>query len=94
MKLTPLNGFTLIKPKEQEKKVGNIIIPDTAQTDKVGEGVILACCEGWWDNGIWVESKLKEGDTVLFGKYAGSEMEVDEVNFLVMREKDVIAVIR
>ncbi|NGY04203.1 co-chaperone GroES [Solimonas terrae] len=93
MKLRPLHDRVIVKRLEEEKKsAGGIIIPDNA-AEKPVKGEILAVGPGKKDDsGKNIALDLKVGDTVLFGKYSGSEVKVDGEDLLVMREDDVIAV--
>lgn len=75
-------------PAQAEEKVGGIIIPDTAK-EKPQRGKVVAVGNGTKDE----EMILKEGDTVLYGKYAGTELEVDGEKYLIMRQSDVLAVV-
>lgn len=79
----------LIKPAAaEEKTVGGIIIPDTAK-EKPLKGSVIAVGNGTKDE----EMVLKAGDNVLYGKYAGTEIELDGENYLIMRQSDVLAII-
>ena len=79
----------LIEPAPAETKtVGGIIIPDTAK-EKPLQGTIVAVGKGTKDE----EMVLKEGDTVLYGKYAGTELEYEGKKYLIMRQSDVLAVL-
>jgi chaperonin GroES len=93
MKLRPLHDRVIVKRLEEEKKsAGGIIIPDNA-AEKPIKGEVLAVGPGKKDeSGKNIPLDLKVGDTVLFGKYSGSEVKVDGEDLLVMREDDVIAV--
>ena len=87
MKLTPLADRVIIKPAPAETKtVGGIIIPDTAK-EKPLQGEVLAVGQGTKDEAMI----LKAGDHVLYGKYAGTEVEFDGEKFLIMRQSDVLA---
>ena len=89
MNIKPLADRVLIKPApEEEKTAGGIIIPDTAK-EKPLQGEVLATGNGTKDE----EMVLKAGDTVLYGKYAGTEVEFDGVKYLIMRQSDVLAVL-
>ena len=94
MNLKPLGDRIVIKPLEQgEEKRGGIIIPDTAK-EKPEKGEVLAVGPGkMLDNGTRVAPEVKKGDMVLFGKYAGSEVKVDDQELMIVREEDVMAVI-
>jgi chaperonin GroES len=94
MKLTPLGDRVIVKPKAPEEKTkGGIILPDTAQ-EKPMEGEIIAVGNGKTDDtGKKVAMELKVGDKVLYGKYSGTEVKIDDDEYLIMRESDVYAVI-
>ncbi len=88
MKIQPLADRVLVLPAVAEEKIGGIIIPDTAK-EKPMHGKIVATGNGTKDE----EMILKEGDEVLYGKYAGTELEYDGVKYLMMRQSDVLAII-
>ena len=88
MNIKPLADRVLILPAPAEEKVGGIIIPDTAK-EKPLRGKVVAAGNGTKDE----EMILKEGDTVLYGKYAGTELEYEGTKYLMMRQSDVLAVI-
>ena len=88
MNIKPLADRVLIRPAPAEEKVGGIIIPDTAK-EKPLRGKVVAAGNGTKDE----EMILKEGDTVLYGKYAGTELEYEGTKYLMMRQSDVLAVI-
>ena len=89
MNIKPLADRVLIKPAPaEEKTAGGIIIPDTAK-EKPLQGEVLATGNGTKDE----EMVLKAGETVLYGKYAGTEVEFDGVKYLIMRQSDVLAVL-
>ena len=89
MSIKPLADRVLIEPAPAETKtVGGIIIPDTAK-EKPLQGTIVAVGKGTKDE----EMILKEGDTVLYGKYAGTELEFDGTKYIMMRQSDVLAVV-
>ncbi|MBQ7634251.1 MAG: co-chaperone GroES [Bacteroidaceae bacterium] len=90
MNIQPLADRVLIKPAPaEEKTVGGIIIPDTAK-EKPLQGTVLAVGKGTKDE----EMVLKENDLVLYGKYSGTEVELDGEKYLIMRQSDVLAVIK
>lgn len=89
MNIKPLADRVLILPAPAEEKIGGIIIPDTAK-EKPLRGTVKAVGNGTKDE----EMILKEGDTVLYGKYAGTELELEGEKFLIMRQSDVLAVIK
>lgn len=89
MTIKPLADRVLVKPAPaEEKTVGGIIIPDTAK-EKPLQGSVLAVGNGTKDE----QMVLKEGDTVLYGKYSGTEVELDGEKYLIMRQSDVLAVL-
>ncbi len=89
LNIKPLADRVLIKPAPaEEKTVGGIIIPDNAK-EKPLKGEVLAVGHGTKDE----EMVLKVGDNVLYGKYSGTEVELDGEKFLIMRQSDVLAVI-
>ncbi len=94
MSLKPLNDRVLVKRLEtEEKTAGGLYIPDTAK-EKPSKGEIVAVGPGKTaDNGQRIALEVKAGDTVLFNKYAGTEVKLDGVEHLVMREDDILAII-
>lgn len=89
MNIKPLADRVLIKPAAaEEKTAGGIIIPDTAK-EKPLQGEVLAVGNGTKDE----EMVLKAGDTVLYGKYSGTEVELEGEKYLIMRQSDVLAVL-
>jgi chaperonin GroES len=94
MKVKPLNDRVLVVRVEEEKQTaGGIIIPDTAK-EKPMEGKVVAAGPGKLDkNGKRVPMELKKGDRVLFSKYGGTEIKIDGVENLFMREDDILGVI-
>ncbi len=87
MNIKPLADRVLVLPAQAEEKVGGIIIPDTAKEKPLRENVV-AVGEGTKDEPMI----LKEGDEVLYGKYSGTELELEGVKYLIMRQSDVLAV--
>ena len=89
MNVKPLSDRVLVLPNPaEEKTVGGLYIPDTAK-EKPLSGKVVAVGPGTKD----VTMEVKEGDTVLYGKYAGQELVVDGVEYLMMRQSDLLAVI-
>lgn len=88
MNIKPLADRVLVKPAAAEEKIGGIIIPDTAK-EKPLKGEIVATGNGTKDE----EMILKSGDVVLYGKYAGTEIDFDGDKYLIMRQSDVLAVV-
>jgi len=95
MKIKPLNDRVLVLRIEQEEKTsGGIIIPDTAK-EKPQEGKVVGVGPGKVDeNGNRVPLEVKANDRVLFGKYSGTEIKVDGVEHLIMREDDILAIVQ
>jgi chaperonin GroES len=95
MKVTPLQDRVLVvRTEEEEKTAGGIIIPDTAK-EKPQEGKVIAVGTGKLDeDGKRIPLDVKEGDRVLFSKYAGSEITIDGVEHLIMREDDILAIVK
>jgi chaperonin GroES len=91
MKIKPLNDRILVRRLEEEQKTaGGIIIPDTAK-EKPQEGKVVAAGPGKMnDDGKRIALDVKEGDRVLFSKYAGTEIKIDGVEHLFMREDDIL----
>ena len=89
MNIKPLADRVLVLPAQAEEKVGGIIIPDTAK-EKPQHGTVVAAGNGTKDE----EMVLKEGDEVLYGKYSGTEFEVEGTKYLIMRQSDVLAVVQ
>jgi len=94
MSLRPLHDRILVQRLEAEDTVkGGLIIPDTAK-EKPQEGIIRAVGNGKiLDNGERMEMTVKAGDRILFGKYSGSEVTIDDKEFMIMREEDVLALL-
>ncbi len=94
MKIRPLHDRILVKRLEEEEKTkGGIIIPDSAK-EKPIEGEVKAVGNGRvLDNGETRPLEVKEGDRILFGKYAGTEIKIEGEEFLMMREDDVLGII-
>lgn len=95
MKIKPLNDRVLVLRIEQEDKTsGGIIIPDTAK-EKPQEGKVVGVGPGKLDeNGKRVPPEVKVNDRVLFGKYSGTEIKIDDVEHLIMREDDILAIVQ
>ena len=94
MKIRPLHDRILVERlEEQEVKKGGIIIPDTAK-EKPQEGKVIAVGAGKVnDDGKRLALDVKVGDKILFGKYSGSEVKVDDKDYLILREEDILAVL-
>jgi len=94
MKIRPLHDRLLVERlEEKEAKKGGIIIPDTAK-EKPQEAKVIAVGNGEVTNeGKKIPLDVKAGDTILFGKYSGSEVKIDDKEYLIMREDDVLAIL-
>ncbi len=94
MNLKPLADRILVKPSPAEEKTASgIIIPDTAK-EKPMQGEVIAVGKGrMTDDGKMIALELKVGDKILYGKYSGTEVTVDGIEYLIMRESDVYAII-
>jgi len=94
MNVRPLRDRLLVKRlEEQEQKVGGIIIPDTAK-EKPQQGKVVAAGKGRvTDEGKTVPLDVKVGDTVLFGKYGGTEIKIEGNEYLILREEEVLGVV-
>ena len=93
MKVRPLQDRILVERIEEEVKKGGIIIPDSAK-EKPQQGKVIAVGSGRVDDdGKRIPMDVKKGDTILFGKYSGSEIRVGEEEYLIMREEDVLAIV-
>jgi chaperonin GroES len=87
--VTPLHDRVIVKPAAaEEKTAGGIIIPDTAK-EKPQRGTVIAAGPGKKDEPVTV----KNGDTVLYGKYAGTEISIEGQDYLIMRESDILAIV-
>ena len=93
-KVRPLHDRLLVRRIEEKETVkGGIIIPDTAK-EKPQEGEVLAIGNGkLLDNGTKVALEVRVGDKILFGKYSGSEVKIDDKEYLILREEDVLAIL-
>jgi chaperonin GroES len=94
MKIRPLQDRVIVKRLEEEAKTkGGIIIPDTAK-EKPAEGIVVAVGKGkTGDDGKLIKLDVKAGDRILFGKYSGTEVKIDGVEHLIMREDDILGII-
>ena len=94
MKVRPLHDRILVERlEEKEVKRGGIIIPDTAK-EKPQEGKVIAVGNGKvGDDGKKIPLDVKAGDKILFGKYSGSEVKIDDKEYLILREEDVLAIL-
>ncbi|NOQ41373.1 MAG: co-chaperone GroES [Desulfuromusa sp.] len=95
MNIRPLQDRIIVERVEEESKTaGGIIIPDTVSKEKPQEGKVIAVGKGKvTPEGKVLPLDVKDGDLVLFGKYAGSEIKIDGVEYLIMREDDILGVV-
>ncbi len=94
MKFRPLHDRVVIEPMEQEEKTaGGIIVPDTAK-EKPVQGKVVAVGPGArGEDGTLQPPDVKKGDTILYGKYSGTEVKIDDKELLIMRESDIMGVL-
>lgn len=94
LKVKPLADRVVVKPLEETEQMrGGLYIPDTAK-EKPQQGEVVAVGPGkLTDDGKRVDPELKVGDRVLYGKYSGTEVTLDDAQYLILRESDVLAVI-
>jgi len=93
MKIKPLHDHILVERIEEETKKGSIIIPDSAK-EKPQQGKVIAAGEGRRDEkGNRIPMEVKKGDVILFGKYSGNEIKIDDIEYLIIREEDVLGII-
>jgi chaperonin GroES len=93
MKIKPLADRVVVKAlEEMEMKKGSIIIPDTAK-ERPMQGEVVEVGPGKTEDGKLITMEVKKGDRVLYGKYSGTEVTIDDVEYLIMRESDILAVI-
>ena len=92
-KVTPLSDRVVVRALEETEQMrGGLFIPDTAK-EKPQQGEIIAVGPGRYEKNVRVPMELKTGDKVLYGKYSGSEVTIDNEQYLILRESDVLAVI-
>jgi len=95
MKIKPLQDRVIVKriDQQEEEVRGGIVIPDTAK-EKPQEGEIVAVGDGKvLENGQKVAMSVKPGDRILFGKYSGTEVKIDDAEYLIMREDEVLGIL-
>lgn len=94
MSIRPLGDRVVIKVKEEEEKTkSGIVLPDTAK-EKPQEGTVVAVGSGEIVDGKKVDLEVKEGDQVIFSKYAGTEVKLDGEEYLILRQSDILAVLQ
>ena len=93
MNFKPLHDRVLVKRIDApETTKGGIIIPDSAK-EKPMEGIVEATSNGYYTDGVFNSSSVKQGDKIMFTKWSGVEITVDDVEYLVMKETDIIGII-
>ncbi len=94
VKIKPLGDRVLVRPVEKEKQErGGLIIPDTAK-EKPQEGEIVAAGKGkTTDDGKLIPMEVKAGDRVLYGKYSGTEIKIDDQEYLIMHQDDILGIL-
>ncbi|MDA8354273.1 MAG: co-chaperone GroES [Firmicutes bacterium] len=91
--IKPLGDRVVLQAIEKEEKTASgIVLPETAK-EKPQEGEVVAVGTGRYENGQKVELEVKQGDRVIFSKYAGTEVKVGETEYLILRESDILAVL-
>ncbi|OGR66503.1 MAG: co-chaperone GroES [Elusimicrobia bacterium GWB2_63_22] len=95
MKIQPLGDRLIVKAAEpKEIKKSGIIIPDSAK-EKPQEGLVVAVGKGKTaEDGKLIPMEVKNGDTVLYGKYSGTEIKINDEEYLIMREEDVLGIVK
>ena len=95
-RIRPLADRVVVKPMDREEKTkSGIFLPDTVSKERPMEGTVLAVGEGRLDdNGKRAPMNVKVGDKVLFAKYGGTEYKVDDVEYLILSEKDILGIIQ
>jgi chaperonin GroES len=96
-KIVPLNDRILIKPlslEEMNTTASGIIIPDTVSKEKPEQGTVVAVGEGRWENGKRLPMSIKVGDKVVFSRYGYEEVKLDGVEYYILKEENILAVIR
>lgn len=92
--LTPLGDRVVVQPTQRDEVTkSGIVLPDTAK-EKPQRGTVIAVGKGRFDeDGERIPMEVSEGDNVLFAKYAGTEFKIDEVEYLILSEKDILAIV-
>lgn len=97
LKIIPLGDRVVLKPlneEESSKTSSGIIIPDTVSKEKPEQGVVVAVGEGKWDDGELVPMNVKVGDRVVFSRYGYDEIKMDGVEYYVLKEENILAIIK
>lgn len=92
--IQPLADRVVVKAQAAEEKTASgLFIPDTAK-EKPQKGTIVAVGPGRVENGTKIDMTVKQGDTVLYGKYSGTEITIDDEEYLIMRESDILGIVK
>ena len=92
-KIRPLGDKVLVKPSEEAaEKIGSIYVPDSAK-EKPQEAEVIAVGTGKWENDKKVPLDVKVGDKILYGKYSGTEIKIDNEEYLILKESDILGII-
>lgn len=94
MKIQPLRDQVLIEPMKEEVRRGGIILPDTVHKERPEQGKVVAVGEGKIVDGKLVKPAVKKGDIVLFTKYGPNTIKVDEKEYLIAKEEDILAIVK
>ncbi|MBD3238475.1 MAG: co-chaperone GroES [Candidatus Moranbacteria bacterium] len=93
-KVKPLADNVLVKLKKEEKVTDSgIVLPDTASEDKPQEGEVIAVGEGKYDDGVKIKPEVKKGDQIIFAKYSGTEIKINNQEHLILKSEDILAII-
>jgi chaperonin GroES len=94
MKLKPLDDRVVVKPQEaEEKTAGGIVLPDTAKEKPLMGKVVAVGAGKLLDNGKRAQMSVKKGNTVLYGKYGGSDIEIDDQEYKILHESEILGVV-
>ncbi len=93
MKIQPLRDQVLLEPLKEEVKKGGIILPDTVTKERPEQGRVVAVGEGRMEDGKLVKLSVKKGDIVLFTKYGPNMIKIDEKEYLIAKEEDILAIV-
>lgn len=93
MKIKPLRDQVLLEPLKEERKKGGIILPETVQKERPEKAKVVAVGPGKIVDGKLVPIALKKGDLVLFTKYGPNEIKIDDQEYLIAREEDILAIL-
>jgi len=95
--ISPLGDRVVVRPRgesQAEKTTSGIYIPETVKKEKPEEGVVVAVGEGKYENGALVPPRVKVGDKVMFSKYGYDEVKVDGVEYFILREDNILAILK